>query len=95
MRAVEHAVVNSLLHLRGFDDGVDRQQVDLQVLARHGMDAVDIALGVLQENSATPSRLNLQDLGFGDRDIRRSDGPRNSWGSGNTGTFEKFTTCGF
>jgi hypothetical protein len=72
MGRIQHTAVYGILHLTGLDHRVDGQEVDFQVFAGHGVNPVDVGLGVLQENTATPGSLHLQDRGFGMRDHRET-----------------------
>ena len=85
--------MDRILHLAGFDHGVNRQQVDLQVLAAHGVHALDIVFGIVKESSAAPRRLNFQGHGLGMRYIRKRQGRCRRRGPDGAGLKELAPAC--
>ena len=92
MSAIQDATVYGILHLTGFDHGVDRQQVDLKIFTCHGVHAIDVALGVFKENAATPGRLDLESNGSCTSDVRHRN-CAGSTGNGNCTAFNEFAAC--
>ena len=60
MRGIQNAAVDRVLHLAGLNDGIHWQKFDLERAAAIASHAVDIGLGVFQEDTATPGGLHFQ-----------------------------------
>ena len=74
MGRIQHAAMNSVLHLAGLDDRIHSKQIDPEIFACHRMDAINIAFGVFEENAAAPGSLHFENGRSRCRNIRRGNG---------------------